>query len=148
MGKYEHYNGVDSRHANTCIIKVEGQIVAEGTSLSISEDPGTDGTYTVGTLFAHEHVHNRYTANGNIARVVFKKGALLKYGLGQTSIVRLPVFTVEAVDEIDGKTLFTATKCTLSGRDLSINANSRLAANLRFLSIEILDDKGKSAETA
>lgn len=142
MSVPSHYNNVQSRHANTVKIYVDGDEVAEGMSLSTRESGGTDGTYTIGSAKPRENVHNRWQGSANIQRVIFKESAIERFRLGGTDLLELPVFEIVAVDEADGTTLFTLAECTLSERTLQINANSRIMSDVSVLPLDIQGGDG------
>lgn len=151
MSDYQHYHdpSVKTRHANTAQVTVDGEVIAEIAGLSVRESGGTDGTYAVGDAKPKEHLHNRWTCTGSINRFVWREAFLSKWNLSGKSILDLPTFEMTAIDEIDGSVLFTVTGCTLSDRDLNLQANQRIMSNLSYLAMDLVgDDSGSSVFSA
>lgn len=144
MTVYRNYEDVKSRHANTAQIFIDNELVAECMSISVRESGGTDGTYTVGDAKPWDHTHNRWQCTAQIQRVIFKEGAMEKYTMGGSSLLDLPTFTIQAVDEIDGAPLFTLTGCTLSDRSTNVQANQRILSDVSILALDCLDASGNS----
>jgi len=131
----------NTRHANRCRIIIDGKIMAEGTSLQVSEAGGTSGVYTIGSEYPHEHIHNQYQAQGSISALYWKEGAIDDLSLGDGELVEIPTFDIEAYDESDGAVLFVLRGCTLSNRSLGINANQPVSRNVQFMALRV-DDRG------
>lgn len=121
----------NARHANNAKLMIDNQIVGEAMNVSVQEDTGLDGVYIVGTAYAQEHNHNRVSVSVSISRVVFKKGSLVKYGVGGGNILTLPTFDVHAYDKSDSAMLFKVKDCTMGGRSLNLSANQRIGSDLR-----------------
>ncbi|WP_287417643.1 hypothetical protein [Oceanithermus sp.] len=134
----------NTRHANRCRIVMGGKVMAEGTSLQVSEAGGTSGVYTIGSEYPHEHIHNQYQAQGTISALYWKERALEDLSLGKGELVELPTFDIEAYDESDGSVLFVLRGCTLSNRSLGVNANQPISRNVQFMALRV-DDSGAAA---
>jgi hypothetical protein len=138
-------NGAQTRHANTAKIMIGNDVIAECISVSVREDTGADPVHITGTPLPIEHTHNRYSVQVSISRVVFKKGKLARYGVGGTSILEIPLMTIQGYDKADSALLFKVVDCTLSGRSLTINANTRLASDVSLMGLMTIatDSTGK-----
>lgn len=132
-----------SRHANSAKLMIGNDEVAEIISLNVQEDSGADAVRVVGSAYAQEHNHNFVSVSASFQRVVYKKGKLLKYNLGGTSILELPPFDVHAYDRTDGQLLFKLKTCTLTSRDLGINANTRFSSNVRVQGLMLVSTDGE-----
>lgn len=147
MSMYDHYLDptVKTRHANTAQVTIDGEIIAEISGLSVRESGGTDGSYAVGDAKPKEHIHNRWSANGSISRFVWRESFLTKWNLSGKSLLDLPTFEMTAIDEVDGSVLFTVVGCTLSDRDLNLQANQRIMQNLSYLALDLVGEDNNTA---
>lgn len=134
--------GAITRHANTAVVKLNGETIAEAVGVSVRESGGTDPTHVIGDARPKEHVHNRYSVSVQVQRLVFKEGATVAYGVGGASLLLQEPVDIEGVDDVDGRVLFGVTDCTLSDRDQSINANSRIQGNLTFQGLDVTNGAG------
>ncbi|WP_199084204.1 hypothetical protein [Deinococcus sp. UR1] len=143
----EHYNDptVKTRHANTAQVTVNGDVIAEIVGLSVRESGGTDGSYAVGDAKPKEHIHNRWTCSGNMNRFVWRESALSKWNIGGTGLLNLSTFEITAIDEVDGSVLFTVTGCTMSDRDMGLQANQRIMSNMSFLAMDLVEGEAPDA---
>jgi hypothetical protein len=134
-------NEQNTRHANRCRLVLDGETIAEGLNLSVQEQGGTQGIYTVGSEYAHEHVHNQYSVNVQIGALWWKERGLSKLSVGGGELVQLPPVDVEAYDESDGTTLWVVRTCTFVSRSVAVNANQPLQRNVQLMGIRV-DDLG------
>jgi hypothetical protein len=132
-----------TRHANRCRLVLDGETIAEGLNLAVQEQGGTQGIYTVGSEYPHEHVHNQYSVNVQIGALWWKENGLSKLSVGGGELVQLPPVDVEAYDESDGATLWVVRTCTLVSRSVTVNANQPLQRNVQLMGIWV-DDLGGS----
>lgn len=137
--------GAITRHANSGVIRIAGEIVGSAININVRESGATDPTHTIGDVKPKEHVHNRYSVQVTVGRFVFKEDAANTYGVGGANLLKLPPVEIQGVDEIDGKVLFSIIECTLSDRDQAINANTRIQGNLTFHGIDVADGEDAPA---
>ncbi len=135
------YDTAQTRHANTGVMKIDGEIIAECVNISVRESGGTSPVQTVGTPLPVEHTHDRYSVSVSISRVVFKRGALNKYGVGGNGLLTLPTVDVEGQDEAGGASemLFKVMTCTISDRSMSIAANQRISGDMQLMGRKVID---------
>jgi hypothetical protein len=133
-----------TRHANTGVIKIDGEAIAEAVGVSYRESGGTDPTHVVGDAHPKEHVHNRYSVTVTVQRLVFKRGALNRFGPEGVSLLALDPVTIQGLDDVDGKVLFNVLECTLTDRDMNVNANSRIQGNLTFQGTKVVPSEGQA----
>jgi hypothetical protein len=134
-------NDQNTRHANRCRLVLDGETIAEGLNLSVQEQGGTQGIYTVGSEYAREHVHNQYSVNVQISALWWKDNYLNRLSVGGGELVNLPTVDVEAYDESDGSTLWVVRTCTFVSRSVTVNVNQPLQRNVQLMGIRV-DDLG------
>lgn len=130
-----------TRHANRCRVVLDGETLAEGLNVSVQEAGGTQGIYTIGSEYAHEHVHNQYSVQVQIGALYWKENGLARLSVGGGELVQLPPVDIEAYDESDGATLWVVRTCTFASRAVSINANQPIQRNVQLMGIRV-DDLG------
>jgi hypothetical protein len=128
-----------TRHANRCRLVLDGETIAEGLNLSVQEQGGTQGIYTVGSEYPHEHVHNQYSVNVQIGALWWKENNLSRLSPGGGELVQLPPVDVEAYDESDGATLWVVRTCTFASRSVTVNANQPLQRNVQLMGVWVDD---------
>lgn len=135
-------NEQNTRHANRCRVVLDGETIAEGLNVSVQEQGGTQGIYTIGSEYPHEHVHNQYSVQVTIAAMWWKQNGLSRLSAGGGELVQLPPVDIEAYDESTGDTLWVVRTCTFADRGVSINANQPLQRNVRLMGIRMDDAVG------
>lgn len=139
--------GALTRHANTAEVRIGGEVIGELTNVSVRESGATDPTHVIGDVKPKEHVHNRYSVQVTASAFVYKKSAANKYGVGGANLLKIEPMNIQATDTIDNKPLFSIIGCTLSDRDMSTAANSRIQRNLTFSGLDVTDGEAAPATT-
>lgn len=130
-----------TRHANRCRLILDGETIAEGLNMTVQESGGTQGIYTVGSEYPHEHVHNQYSVQVTIGALWWKENGLARLSVGGEELVQLPPVDIEAYDESDGATLWVVRTCTFASRGVTVSANQPLQRNVQLMGIRV-DDLG------
>jgi len=130
-----------TRHANRCRLILDGETIAEGLNMTVQESGGTQGIYTVGSEYPHEHVHNQYSVQVTIGALWWKENGLARLSVGGGELVQLPPVDIEAYDESDGATLWVVRTCTFASRGVTVSANQPLQRNVQLMGIRV-DDLG------
>ena len=130
-----------TRHANRCRLVLDGETIAEGLNMTVQESGGTQGIYTVGSEYPHEHVHNQYSVQVTIGALWWKENGLARLSAGGGELVQLPPVDIEAYDESDGATLWVVRTCTFATRGVTVSANQPLQRNVQLMGIRV-DDLG------
>lgn len=138
--RYQNIVDAKTRHANTATVTMTfpgeaPMVIAEIAGLTVRESGGTDGTYTVGTAYPLEHLHNRYTCNVSCNRFVWRDSAIKRFNISQRGLLDLPNFDITATDDVDNHVLFTVIGCTLSDRSQALQANQRIMSDMSFLGL-------------
>lgn len=135
-----------TRHANRCRLVLDGETIAEGLNMSVQESGGTQGIYTVGSEYPHEHVHNQYSVQVTIGALWWKENGLARLSVGGGELVQLPPVDIEAYDESDGATLWVVRTCTFASRGVTVSANQPLQRNVQLMGVRV-DDLGGGGGT-
>ena len=130
-----------TRHANRRRLVLDGETIAEGLNMTVQESGGTQGVYTVGSEYPHEHVHNQYSVQVTIGALWWKENGLARLSVGGGELVQLPPVDIEAYDESDGATLWVVRTCTFASRGVTVSANQPLQRNVQLMGIRV-DDLG------
>lgn len=139
-------NGSKTRTANRCRITLGGSVLAEGTSISVSENTNPRPMYTIGSIEKTEDVHTQLGVNWNISHLIWKDNAneILTLGNG---LQNLETFDIEGLDESDNTTLFVVRTATAGNRDLRVQANQPLEGGLTGTAVRVEDGNGGGVGT-
>lgn len=130
-------NNQKTRHANKAQIRIGTTVIAELVNVSVRQDTGADAVRVIGTAKALEHNHNAENISVTIGKLVFKASKGSKYDLSGDDLLAMEPFNIYATDTTDGEGLFNVMGVTLTGRDTSINSNSRIQSNLTGMALDI-----------
>lgn len=127
----------DSRvwHANTAIIRFDGEDVGFVQNLQVQDDSGADAVYQVGTGQPIEINHNRYSYNVTIGKLTLRQNAP-KFQFAMSKLGQFPPVDIEAIDR-DYGTKFVVRGAEPVNRSLSINMNQRTAENVRMMALGV-----------
>ncbi len=141
-------NQQNTRHANRCRIVIDGTVLAEGTSIQVTENANPQPVAVVGSEYAQEHVYTLYNANATIAALHWRRQNLRRLSAAGDEMVTIHEFDVQALDEVDNRVLWVIRRCTFASRGSTISANQPIQRNVQIVGIRIDDGAGSGGRNA
>lgn len=121
-------------HANTAIVKFEGQEIAFMQNVSVNNDSGADYVYEIGSINPIEINHNRLSHRIQASALHLRGGAGHRVANRMATLADIAPFDIEFIDRDNG-TAWVASGAEPVSDSVNVPLNQRVTHQVTFMAL-------------